>query len=417
MDISFYLATLSVIPLFAFRAFVPLAATAFVARFGVELTSWVDAAGVTLLEEIPSWATDDTALLILGVFAVIEVMLQKVPETRDVLRYSDTQLKAIAAFLTCFYLVEGDPRELFEHIRQEGLSTGFAWGQSFAYTWSFGIGSTVWFVATLRRGMYSALTAVDEDDSIGLVRVLSWMEDAIGFFGVAAALLLPGLAVVLAGFAVVALEVVRRGLEARERRQLAPCGACQTPNHLSAVECAQCRERFPAPSPVGWLGVARVGRVDDLDAHRLRLIGAKRCRSCATRLVERRLDQQCPACDTPVFPDEAALDRYMEHLRARLPKTLLVCLVLGSVPLLGLIPGILYYRISLIASLRYYIPRTMGMFARICVRVLNLILLMLQVVPLVGAVTLPLMCWLNHAVYGAAVRRRAPALGRAATAA
>lgn len=414
MELSYYLATLSVVPLFAFRAFVPLAATAFVARFGAELAPLAGAAGVQLLDEIPRWATDDVALLILGAFAVIEVMLNKAPETREVLRYTDIQLKAIAAFLTCFYLVDGDPGELWEHVRQEGLSTGYAWGQSFAYTWSFAIGSLVWFIATLRAAMYGALDEIDPDDSTGLVRLLSWMEDAVGFLGVAAAVFLPGLALLFAGATIAALWLVRRGLEARERRQMARCPRCQALNPLSAIECRQCRDALPSPSPIGWLGTARAGRAGDLEAHRLALLGAKRCRSCATRLVARRLDQRCPACDTAAFPDEAALERYLDRLGARLPKTLGVCLAFGAVPLFGLIPGILYYRISLIASLRYYVPRTLGWLARVAVRIGGLILLTLQPVPLVGALTLPLLCWLNYAVYGAAVRRRAPALAAAA---
>ncbi len=416
MDLSFYLITLGVVPLFAFRAFGPLLATALVARFGAEWAPLADIAGIGLLSGLPPWMTDDTTLLILAAMTGLELLLTKVPETRELIRYTDTQLKAIAAFLVCFYLVEGDPRELLEHIRQEGLSTGYAAGQSFAYTWSFGIGSLVWFTATLRRGVYALFDAIDEEDSLGLQRLLSWMEDGIGFLGVIAVVLFPVLGVVLAGSALLGLVAVRRILEARERRQMAPCANCQTPNHLSAVHCSQCRDSLPQPNPVGLFGVAKVGRVEDFDDHRLRLVANKRCPSCASRLVEKRIQQRCPECDTAAFENSSTLEAYLTRLEARLPKTMLICLGLSSVPLIGLIPGILYYRVSLISSLRYYVPGAMGLGVRWFLRMLTLLLLLLQVVPILGAFTLPLMCWLNFRVFSRAVRRQAHLLAEPAPA-
>lgn len=119
MELSFYLTSLGVVPLFAFRAFGPMLATAIVARLGADWAVLADVAGIRLLSGLPPWATDDTTILILAAMTGLELLLNKVPETRELIRYSDTQLKAIAAFLVCFYLVEGDPRELLEHIRQE----------------------------------------------------------------------------------------------------------------------------------------------------------------------------------------------------------------------------------------------------------------------------------------------------------
>jgi len=192
---------------------------------------------------------------------------------------------------------------------------------------------------------------------------------------------------------------VRRTLEARERRQMAPCAGCQTLNHLSGVRCSNCREPLPQPHPVGVLGVARLGRVAN-----------KRCPSCATGWVEKRLGQCCAQCGTAVFADSTALDAYLSSLEARLPKTLAICLGFSSISLFGLIPGILYYRVSLISSLRYYVPGALVFGVRWLVRMLNLVLLLLQVVPFVGAITLPLMCWLNFSVFSAASRRQAGTL-------
>jgi hypothetical protein len=106
------------------------------------------------------------------------------------------------------------------------------------------------------------------------------------------------------------------------------------------------------------------------------------------------------------FADNASLEGYLQTLRASLPKTLMVLFLLGFVPVLGLVPGILYYRLSLISSLRCYLPRTANFFSRWVVRLVNLLLICLQWIPLLGAVTLPLMCLTNFTVYQAALRRQ-----------
>jgi hypothetical protein len=407
MNVTYYLISLGVVPVFAFRAFLPLLATALVARIGPELEPFASMAGIALVADLPAWISDDTTLAILAGMSLLEIVLAKVPEARELLRYSETQLKAIAAFLTCFYLVEGNPQELLDHLRKEGLSTDYAWGQSFAYAWSFAIGTAVWLAATLRRAVYGLLTELDEEDTLGLQRLLSWMEDGIGFFGVLLAIYVPAFALVFAGATLLGLWMVRRWLEAREARQKAPCPACGRSRHLCATRCPGCDATLSDPREVGWLGVARAGAVTDLDDHRLRLIANKRCKSCAERLRERRLDQRCPECDLAPFASNSDLDDYLASVGARLSHTLGVCFALGLVPLVGLIPGILYYRMSLIASLRHYLPVTTNLLTRWFVRIVNLCLIVLQPVPILGALTLPAMCLVNYSVYrGVIVRQR-----------
>jgi hypothetical protein len=406
MNLAFYLTSLGVVPVFAFRAFLPLLATALVARFGPEFAPFAGMAGVTLVADLPAWIRDDTTILILAGMSLLEIVLTKVPEARELLRYTDTQLKAIAAFLACFYLVEGDPSELLDHLRKEGLSTDFARGQSFAYAWSFAIGSAVWLTATLRRAVYSLLSELDEEDALGLQRLLSWMEDGIGFFGVLLAIYVPILALALAGLTILGLWGVRRWLEAREARQMTVCPACGQPRHLCALQCAYCNEAVSDPREVGLLGVARVGAVVDAGEHRLRLLANKRCPDCAERLPRRRLEQRCIACERPAFATEREFDRYLRSLSARLPRTLGVCFCLGLIPLLGLVPGILYYRLTLVSGLRHYLPTATNLLTRWFVRIVNLVLIVLQPVPLLGALTLPAMCLVNYSVYRRVIERQ-----------
>ena len=144
----------------------------------------------------------------------------------------------------------------------------------------------------------------------------------------------------------------------------------------------------------------------DLREHRQNLVARKRCGTCGERFPERRIDQECTTCGSAPFSSGADLDRYLARLQASLPKTLAVLLVLSFVPLLGLIPGVIYYRCSLIASLRCYLPRSSSILMRWTVRVINLVLILLQPVPLLGMITLPLMCLTNFLVYRSALQRQ-----------
>ena len=107
------------------------------------------------------------------------------------------------------------------------------------------------------------------------------------------------------------------------------------------------------------------------------------------------------------------LERYLELLRGRLPKTLLVTLALGAVPVLGVVPGVIYYRLNLVAGLRGYIPPLRGCATRWLVSLIHLALV-LQPIPLVGALVLPILCWSTYAIYLRSLRGSAAELAPAA---
>jgi hypothetical protein len=94
-------------------------------------------------------------------------------------------------------------------------------------------------------------------------------------------------------------------------------------------------------------------------------------------------------------------------IRARLPRTLLVSLALGAVPLLGVVPGVIYYRLNLVSGLRGYIPPLRGCTTKWLVRLMHFGVIALQPIPIVGALVLPLMCWSTYAIYRRSLAGRA----------
>ena len=83
---------------------------------------------------------------------------------------------------------------------------------------------------------------------------------------------------------------------------------------------------------------------------------------------------------------------------------LLVSAGFSMIPVIGLIPGVIYYRLTIIGPLRRYIPRTRTILLRWLVRIAIFLLIMLQWIPVAGIFAVPAMALLNYSVYRSAFR-------------
>lgn len=419
MEANFFLATLALVPYFTSRAMIPLFATAAFARLGGEWSALAGFAGIELLDGVPGWMTSDTTLLVLGLLALLEVAAQKNPELRELISVGDAEAKALVVVLLCLALATGAAEEA-SAAGEATVTAGMAVapllegvlpddGFTPLHLWAFVVGGATWFLASVRRGIYALLREIDEDDDLGVQGLLSWLEDGIGFLGVLLAVVLPVVALVVAGLTLAILLLIRRWLAHREDRWRIECGGCGGMILPCALRCPECGTPVREPREVGLLGTIRSTPVLDLDRHRLALRAVKRCHECGERLPERSVAQRCAHCGTPAFASPAALDQYLAHLDGTLPRVLGILALLGSVPVLGLVPGIIYYRTTLIASLRCYLPRGARFQGRWLARIANVILICFQPVPVLGALVLPAMALTNYWIYRRSLLRDADA--------
>lgn len=419
MDLAFFVSTLALVPYFTSRAFIPLFATALVARFGAEWQWAAKLLQVELLESAPGWALSDQMLLALGGLAAAEFLATKSTAVRDLFLEFEAEAKALLVVAVVVVLAAAEvsgTSTAGPRVATAGLAGVDLGAFSPSYLWAAVVGGATWALGSIRRSIYLFLMEIDEDDDLGVQGLLAWLEDAIGFVGVLFALILPVLALVAAALAFVGLAFVRWLIRRREDERKVPCPTCGQPVPLCALRCASCEAPFPQPRDVGLLGMIRQRPMVSPEHQVFRLRATKRCRSCGERLPNRDLDQSCTHCGLPAFDSTADLDAYLARLRASLPRTLLVLSLLGLVPVIGLVPGLVYYRLTLIASLRAYLPRSSRFVGRWGVRILNLILILLQPIPILGAFTLPAMALSNFVLYRRLVRRRAaslPTLGEA----
>jgi hypothetical protein len=381
---------------FASRAFLPAFLTALLMRFGPDLP-WVGQLGILDgLRNAPSWFTHDITLAVLGLLALGEFLGTKNTDVRELMSHVDKYAKTIMSALTFFGVASvADVAFVDEQLQEASV---------FLVLPVLGVAGGVFVLATLRGRVLGLFSAADADDSSGVQGVLSWLEDAWASVGTFFLVLFPIVMLILIAIAVAVVVVLERRVRSREEISKLPCPECSTSMYPTAVACPKCKAPNASPRDVDWLGGSTDDPVPDEAAHPFRLIEKQRCSRCATRLEERSVEQTCSACDQRLFPDEGATARYLAHVDGAVPRVLLVSFALSLVPVVGLIPGVLYYRLKLVAPFRRYVPSLHAFLLRWLLRVAFFFLIALQWIPAVGGVVVPLMALASYGVYRNAFR-------------
>lgn len=409
MNAAYFLTTLGLVPYFASRALLPLFMTALLLRLGTEWSFLAPVVGVTPVADLPRWATSNVALFTLGFGATIEGVLAREPALREKLALTDAQIKALLALLLCLMLAP-ESRATSASEAAPAASVTLAWlGASKGYyAWAALVAGFVGLLSYNRNRIYAWLADMDEDDDFGMQRVLAWLEDALGVLGVIAVFLVPALAVAAALGAVGCAYLVSRRVQRLQATALTTCVACPASIETCAPHCPECRTVQPSPRAVGMLGRAQSTPAGT--AHALALKRHKRCTYCGTRVHGSGVELSCSRCKTPVFSSAQAVEAYLQSLSRDIPTTLVVMAAFGAIPLFGLFAGVLYFRLTVLGAVRQYTPTATRVFGRWLLRLVNAALLLLQPVPLLGMVTLPLTALTNTWFYTKQLKRAATRL-------
>jgi hypothetical protein len=398
VSLPLFLQGIGSIGIFASRAFLPAFVTALLLRFGPQVP-WLAHAGLLpQVRDVPTWFTSDAALVILGILAVLEVVAERFPEAKAVLDQVHDYLKTGMGVLTFLGVLSAtEQAAVGQVIKQAGLVD---------YLPALAVGAGV-YLATQARGMVVApLAEADEDDDLGLQGLIRWVEDLWGVLGPVALIVFPLLTLAAFGLAILILVLVERRLEARGERAMVPCASCGEPTLASAPTCPHCHAPAKEPRDVGLLGQPK-DRPADPRSLPYRLVAVKRCPACATRLGRRAVKQTCGTCGHPLMDDPQFARDYISFIDRRVPLVCVVCFLLGLIPVLGVIPGVVYYRLSLVAPFRRYIPPGQGFLLRWGIRLAVVVLVALQWVPVAGGFAVLAMALINYGAYRTAYRKLA----------
>jgi hypothetical protein len=381
--------------LFSSRAFIPCFLVALALRFGPQMP-WVNELGVLSNVDpsaAPGWFTSNISLTVLGILAVMEVAAMKSSDARELLNTIDRYIKPVVAIIAYLGLIGATDAAFIQQVAPVAQA-GFLDILPSAF-----VGGLTYLLASVRAAVWEPLLLADSDDEAGIQRWLSWVEDAWAGLGILALVVFPIIMLVLIGMVMGVMVLLRQRAKRVEEQSKIACPSCSATLYKSALFCPTCRATNPSPTQVNWLGASTGEPVSDIAKHPYRLAERKRCPNCASWLSGRKPDQHCDACDDPLFNEPDFLQNYHRYVAGKLPRVLGVSWLWSLIPVIGAVPGVIYYRLAVVAPFRRYLPRSRQFGTKWGLRGIAFVLLAFQWVPIVGSLSIPLMALLSFTVY------------------
>ncbi|MCY2964122.1 MAG: hypothetical protein NT069_10900 [Planctomycetota bacterium] len=378
---------------FPSRAFLPAFTIAMGLRFGHAIPFVAESSLLTSLENVPHWFTHDLSLCVLGVLSIVELAATKSETLRESVREFQHYAGAVVSFLVSFGLLNATDAGALDTMREMSLANGLL---------AVGNASGVFVLGTIRKQTLELLSDFDPDNTLGLQRWLSWIEDFTVVGAVLLLLVFPLLMIVLSTVGILLLSVLRRILQRREESLRIECAGCRARILPGAVACHECHRKVDVPCSVGFFGQFTPAVPANPQTHALRLLENRRCPVCASRLPR---GQVCRSCNHAVFSNAEVASKYTDFIDRRRFVVLPVCIALSLVPIIGVLPGIIYYRLMLVAPYQRHLSRSSQLGTRWLVRGVNFLLLSIQWIPVLGGFSLPLMATTSHLLFRSSFRK------------
>lgn len=387
MDLFTYLSSLGLVPSVSTRPGTSLFMVSLAITFGVVIG--------------PAWLFGVFPLFVLFLIVLIEWNIWKEAALLEIIETAMPFIKAIlAVMITIVMFNNSEAGAVLELMGGEQTVSSPWWVTAANWLWSLLLGVLTWYTALYRQSFLFFLTEFDEDNDLGLLSLYSWMEVFFTATSTLLALVVPVAAILLFIVTALGLRGLRHYLEKQEEKKRQACpNNCGTQIYGSALNCPNCQAKNPTPLKVGLLGQTTSNYVKNKNDQYWALLSQKRCPRCATRFHGRTLNQVCSACQEEVLNSPKMVQAYAEHFDAKLPRTLLISGVVGLIPFVGLVFGVVYYRLTLVSPMRRYVPTVQGCIGRWGTRLINLFLISFQPIPFFGALMLPVMCYINFKMY------------------
>lgn len=390
-------ASLGLSGLFSSRAFLPAFMTSVMLRWGdqVPLLNKLDFIQATGSE--PNWFTNSITITVLGVLAVLELVSEKSPEVRQMLDEGMVYVKTGLSMATSYgFLSATDAKAVQDVISHAGFFDAIPAVLS---------GAVTYFAATTRQGIFDILNEGDEDDSLGIRKFLSWCEELWASFGVLIIFVFPLLMLLALGAVFGSLFLIRKRHEAKQEKAKIACPSCQTRIHPFATGCFKCGTPVAAPKKLGFFGGTLEEAETNVEEQKLRLIESKRSPLSGEKAEGRGVDVACAVDGVKPLGDPGLTRRYLERVQSRLLKVLLFGGLFSLVPGIGLIIGVVYYRLQLVGPFRRYLPLSRNFLTKWLIRLVFFVLITFQWVPVAGGLVVPIMALLNYWFYSSAFKK------------
>lgn len=387
-------AAITSIGLTSHRAFLPAFVAAVLLRWGSDYDLARQASEQLLgATHVASWFTSNISLWVLGALALLECLAERNPEAKSVLIEVDHYVKpAMAVVLQLGLLSTADAETLSK------ITATTQQASLFSTMLLPAVMYVTYLAASARNAVQRLLFDADPDNATGLHRLLGWSEELYSVLGMALFLVFPILIAVLVGTVLAVLFLLQRRAKRIEDASRVACDRCGVQVYRSAPHCPGCNSVRSEPRAIGLLGQT-ISRPADPETHTFQLLAKRRCPWCATRFPKRDPQAPCPGCARKPFADPDTIAVYDSRLSIRVIPTVVIASALSLVPVVGLVAAVVFYRVYLISPYRAWLPMVRNVLTRWLLRLAILILVLLHLIPVVGALAAGAMVLLNYFVY------------------
>jgi ribosomal protein S27AE len=413
VEADYFYYTLMLIPMLAGRSMAAIFSSAFIAYLAKEgylVYDIFELQQLAVLTNLPEWVTDPKFLFITFILYILEKNVSQSPSFQEFWTLNEAKIKGVFACVISALLVdeniEGFIRGAFATADNHGDIAESTW-LSFGNIWAAIIGFFTWMLAAVRSSVMFILMEIDHDDSLGIRKFLGHLEGSLGLFGPLLYVTFPIAALIIAGFAFAIIAFLKWRVRKLEKKHQQPCPQCEHANHMSALHCGNCSVKLTDVKDVGVMGLSKMDSpAKELSTHIQKLRQVNRCPNCASSGNGKGLSSKCESCEQQLFSSREEAEQYLRNLHKRIPLTILVTSACGFFPIMGLIPGIIFYRLYLVGGVKIYVHHSSSFFIRIVLRIFFVLLIMFNLVPFFGFVSIPIMAMANYVMYSSSVRKQ-----------
>ncbi len=339
----------------------------------------------------PHWMNNDLIFIIVGILASLEIIANWNSALREFLNDSQFEKNArviLSALITFGFLSqqEVDGLQEIQTISEVKEATILP----LAMLGAIVSGALTAFFVKLRSSVVRCVHLIDPGNDLHLQTMLVGAEESLALFILVLAIALPILSLLLALLVLGLGKILQTSLKKIEESTNHLCSACGKSISSLAEICPECGARQEEVATIGLCGLPRRASIDlndveQLHAHRLKLLILHRCPHCATPLRY----TSCRRCHTRIWQDNAMRIELVQYLDRRAIVIALVGLLVNGIPIIGFVTFYIAFNALVMSPLRAFLNPLRAcigklLFTSLKILFVLLIALLSAVIPFAG---------------------------------
>jgi len=368
MSVQYLLLSLGFVPLFASRVFLPT----FLFLLFINFPDWFPFSSFDPSMHQEGFLSSKWLVFLISTLALIEIIADKTPEIQEFIIRVEKFIKPAMYVLVNLQILDVNTIKILHSIQYSSFQLGF----SSVIAVIGGVGVLV--IQNWRSQLLNYLVELDSDDSLGIRKLISYLEDSFAYFSFFILLISAFFGVVLLGIFSMVVFLMKSRFDKSFATQTKSCEACGVQIHKAAIKCYSCYSSQFSVNNINVVGRVLKKGVINYRKHKFHLLSLGKCPICTTKLSLRLYHQKCQKCNCSVAK-EFSREEYLSYISKRYYKILFLSVIIGLVPFLGFIVSIFIFNLYILSPVKRYLPKSTNWINKITSRIILLIVISLGI--------------------------------------